>query len=262
MRTILLSIAILSVHLLIAQVVPVKSDVYNWGDLKVDKSESLEKRHILKGSTKHFEYIEIEANTLDAKKSMPAYSNDDLEELIIVRSGTIRATVNGQSKMLGAGGVVLVTPGELRGFENAGKENVTWYTLRFKSKTTNDLARGKSAGGSSMVAWDEVKFEENPRGGRRQFFDRPTSTLTRLEMHTTKLNEGLNSHEPHTHPEEEVVLLLSGDAETQIGEEHTKVLPGGLIFLDSNVPHAITNIGKGPCEYFAFSMRPFNKTNQ
>lgn len=257
-----MSIAILSVHLLIAQVVPVKSDVYNWNDLKADKkSKSIEKRHILSGSTKHFEYIEIEAYTLEPEKSMSEYKNDDLEELIIIRNGTLRATVNGQRKTLTSGSVVLVTPGEKRAFENAGKDQATWYTLKFKSKTTNDIQRGKDAGGSAMVAWDEIKFEENPRGGRRQFFDRPTAALTRLEMHTTKLNEGLNSHEPHTHPEEEVVLLLTGDAEMQIGEEHTKVLPGGLIFLDSNVPHAITNTGKGPCEYFAFSMRPFEKSN-
>lgn len=242
-----------------AQVGAVRSDVYNWNDLKMEKKKSIERREILRGSTRHFEYIEIDAYTLDPKKSLNKYKNDELEELIIIKQGTLKATVNGKSKTLGPGGVALITPGEIRSFENEGKEQASYYSLKFKSKNAMDIERGKTAGGSSMVDWGEIAYAENPRGGRRQFFDRPTSALSRLEMHTTKLNEGLDSHEPHTHPEEEVVLLLTGEAEMQIGEAHTRVLPGGLIFLDSNVLHAITNKGQGPCEYFAFSMRPFNK---
>jgi (S)-ureidoglycine aminohydrolase len=47
-------------------------------------------------------------------------------------------------------------------------------------------------------------------------------------------------------------LIISGEASMQIGEEHKKASAGDLIFLGSQVPHALTNVGKGTVEYFAF----------
>jgi len=248
-----------SVQQVCAQVDSVRSDVYNWDKLEVQKIKSGEQRNILHGSTRHFEYIEIDAYTLQSKKIKPSSKNEDLEELIIIREGEFKITIDGNIKVLGSGGVALITPGASHQLENTGKEPGTYYSLRYKSKTLMDKERGIKAGGSAFAKWDDIPFRENEVGGRKQFFDRPTTALSRLEMHTTKLNSGINSHAPHTHPEEEVVLLLTGEAEMQIGDTHTKVLPGGLIFLDSYVPHAITNTGTSPCEYFAFSMRPFVK---
>jgi (S)-ureidoglycine aminohydrolase len=46
--------------------------------------------------------------------------------------------------------------------------------------------------------------------------------------------------------------VISGDVSMQIGEKHEGAGVGDLIFLGSEVPHALTNTGKGPCSYFAF----------
>ncbi|HYF67764.1 MAG TPA: cupin domain-containing protein [Ohtaekwangia sp.] len=259
MKLLSLVYVFLSVQLVTAQVDAVKSDVYNWEDLAIKQINGGERRNILQGDTRHFEFIAIDGFALNPKASQISSSNEDLEELIIVREGEFKITLNGKSQSLKSGGVALISPGVSHQLENTGKDAGVYYVLRFKSKTTMDKERGQKAGGSAVVNWDDVAFNESETGGRKQFFDRPTTALSRLEMHTTKLNAGLNSHAPHTHPEEEVVLLLRGEAEMQIGDKHTKVLPGGLIFLDSDIPHAITNTGTTPCEYFAFSMRPFVK---
>jgi (S)-ureidoglycine aminohydrolase len=74
----------------------------------------------------------------------------------------------------------------------------------------------------------------------------------RFEMHVTTLNEGIKSHEPHTHRAEEIVLVLENKTEMQIGEKFFKGGEGDVYFLGSNVPHAIRNDGKGTCTYFAF----------
>ena len=77
----------------------------------------------------------------------------------------------------------------------------------------------------------------------------------RFEMHVTTLNGGLRSHDPHTHRAEEMVLLLEGTAEMQIAEDILPLASGGLVFLGSEIPHAIKNVGTKPCVYFAFQMQ-------
>ena len=106
-----------------------------------------------------------------------------------------------------------------------------------------------------MINWDTVKVGKTDKGTRREFFNRPTSQLIKLEMHTTSLNPGLDSHAPHTHTEEEIVLILKGHVTMQIGNTFTPAEPGDVIFLSSNVLHALQNTGKEACEYFAFQWR-------
>jgi (S)-ureidoglycine aminohydrolase len=75
--------------------------------------------------------------------------------------------------------------------------------------------------------------------------------MKRLEIHVTTLNAGLKSHEPHTHRAEEIVLMIEGNTEMQIGESFCKGKEGSIFFLGSNISHAIRNEGTKPCTYFA-----------
>jgi (S)-ureidoglycine aminohydrolase len=106
-----------------------------------------------------------------------------------------------------------------------------------------------------MINWNDPEFKKSERGGRRDFFNRPTSQLQKFEMHTTALNPGLDSHAPHTHKEEEIVLILRGSVEMHIAGKLIPASRGDLVFLSSMVPHALKNTGKEQCEYFAFQWR-------
>ena len=103
-----------------------------------------------------------------------------------------------------------------------------------------------------MIDWNDVAFVETEKGGKRQIIDRATTMFARFEMHVTTLNKGLVSHAPHKHQAEEVIILIKGNAEMQIGDTHNKAEPGALVFLESQGAHALKNTGNGPCEYFAF----------
>jgi (S)-ureidoglycine aminohydrolase len=50
---------------------------------------------------------------------------------------------------------------------------------------------------------------------------------------------------------EEIILMLDGNAEVQIGITHQKANPGDVVLYGSNILHNITNIGSIPCLYFA-----------
>lgn len=230
-----------------------KSSVYNWDALTVEKMETVDRRQILEGSTTYLSSLEIHAVTVEPGKAphLPK-THDDLEELVIVKEGNLSVTIKNKTRVLGPGSVAFTIPGEEHAFENGGKTIVTYYILRFRSKLPLNLQRGKQAGGSFMIDWKDLVIAKTEKGGRRNFFERPTSMFERFEMHVTTLNGGLKSHEPHKHRAEEIVLLIKGNTEMQIGESQNKAYSGAVIFLGSQVLHALKNIGDEPCEYFAF----------
>ena len=154
--------------------------------------------------------------------------------------------------MLGPGSIALFIPGDEHEFFNSGTTRATYYVLKYKSKAPVDMERAKKAGGSFMVDWNNAAFKAHDRGGIRNFFERPTAMLKRFEMHVTTLNAGIKSHEPHTHGAEEIVLLVNGNTEMQIAKSFQKANEGDLIYLSSNILHAIQNVGTKPTTYFAF----------
>jgi (S)-ureidoglycine aminohydrolase len=83
-------------------------------------------------------------------------------------------------------------------------------------------------------------------------FDRATAMTKRFEMHVTTLNQGLWSHPPHIHWATEILLLIQNTAQESIDGNLQPAAVGDIIFLESNVPHAIQNTSRGPCTYFAF----------
>lgn len=253
MKSIVLIITMLNTLTLIAQETTVRSDVYRWNDLKVEKDASRERRPVLKGSTTDLENLEIHASTLaPGKAPHPSHTHDTEEELVIVKEGQLKVTIKEESKVLGPGSIALIVPGEEHGFENAGDTQASYYILKYRSKLPMDKKRGEEGGGSLMIDWNDLAFNPHDKGGIRRYFDRPTAMCKRFEMHVTTLNEGLKSHDPHTHRAAEIVLMIEGNTEMQIGDEFYKGTQGDLYFLASEIPHAIRNTGKEACVYFAF----------
>lgn len=238
---------------LIAQIDSLESNVYRWHDLQVEESAARERRQILKGSTTDLDYLELHATAVEPNNAPHAsHSHADTEELVIVKAGLLKVTIADESQVLGPGSIAIALPGKQHGFENAGDAPVTFYVFRYRSKAPVNIERGKNAGGSFMVNWNEVPMQKSEIGGRRQHFDRATSMFERFEMHVSTLNEALTNHQTHTHRAEEFVLIIKGEVEMQIGDALHKASAGDVIFLASEIPHALSNIGSGQTEYFAF----------
>ena len=233
-----------------AQAVP--SGVYEWERATVTKKAGLEQRTLLEGSTTDFRRIKLHATTLLPRQTPhPAHKHSD-EELIIIKDGELTVTIAGNTKVLGAGSIALMMPGDEHGFENKGDAPATYYVMRYESKEPVDSVRGQKAGGSFWVDWKDVAYQTHGKGGIRRMFDRATAMTKRFEMHITTLNEGLWSHPPHTHRAAEILLMVENTAQESIDGKLHPAAVGDVIFLESNVPHAIQNTSKGSCTYFAF----------
>ena len=175
----------------------------------------------------------------------------DEERLLLVRDGTLKISMNDSTWLIEGGSVALLMPDQNYELGNAMSDTCTFYLLSYHSKLA-DRSPGTLAGGSTVKDWNKIVFQPHDKGGIRRYFDRPTAMCKRLEMHVTTLNKGLKSHDPHTHIAEEIVLIISGETEMQIGDKFYKGGAGVVYFLGSNVPHAIRNDGENPCTYFAF----------
>ena len=237
-------------NMLMAQ--PVKSSVYSWSATPVVKKAGYEQKPLLEGTTTDFSHFEIHTTTVPAHQAPhPGHKHAD-EELIIIKEGELTVTIAGKTKALGPNSVALIMPGDEHGFENKSNGPTTYYVMRYQSKAPADSVRGQQAGGSFWIDWKEVPFQPHEKGGVRRMFDRATAMTKRFEMHVTTLNSGLWSHDPHTHRAAENLILVAGAAESSIDGGLYPVSGGDLVFLESNVPHAIHNNSPGPCTYFAF----------
>src|SRR5206468_504035 len=156
----------------------------------------------------------------------PPKATVDAEELIIIKEGSVKATVEDSTKILGPGGLILLVAGDKQSMINTSDKPVTYYVLAYKSKDGLNAARAKAGGGSFMKDWKDFVTVETDKGQSRPVFDRPSSMFKRFDVHATTLNPGMISHPAHTHRAEEIILLIKGNGEMQIGEPFYPAAPG------------------------------------
>jgi (S)-ureidoglycine aminohydrolase len=237
----------------------ITSDVYAWKSAPVEKTKTGSRRVLVDGAATDFAFMRIAAITLEKGKSAKVSDPADFEQMIVVKDGSLKITINGQAKTVVRGSVAIVMPGDKRSFANAAEGDATYYVLSYRSKNPSDAERGKKAGGSFVMDWNDVKYvpRGDGKGGTRQFFSRATAMGQRMDLHATTLNPGQSSHDPHHHRAEEMLIMLDGDVEEYLGPAEKDgrrkcATDGDIIYLVSNEWHGITNVGTKPALYFAF----------
>lgn len=240
----------------LAQLQPVASGVYRWNDLPVKKDGQRESRKLLEGTTNEFEYFEIHATTqLKGAVPGPPHTQTNLEELIIIKEGTMKCTIGNKTAVLGKGSVLLIPPFESQEFENTGDGPLTYYVLMFRSKKAMNMERSTKAGGTLLLNYDSLAYKETNNKGNRKYFDRPTAMCENYEMHITYLKQKGPSHAGHLHLDTEIILVIDGIAEMDIDGKIFTGGPGDLFIIESGKMHQVGNPSEKPCSYFAFKWR-------
>jgi len=109
--------------------------------------------------------------------------------------------------------------------------------------------------GSTVIDWNSVAAVPNSVGSVRTFFKARTATLEQLELHVTTLNPGQSPHQPHRHPNEELIIIQKGTVETLSNGEWKRVGPGSVIFNGSNQLHGFRNVGTEPAVYHVINFK-------
>ena len=253
-------IFLLSLHIItmnaFAQLKPVTSGVIHWNDLVVKNDNQRQSRKIAEGTTPEFSFFEIHATTqLKGAVSKPAHTQKDIEELIIIKEGTMKCTIGNKTALLSKGSVLLIPPLEEQRFENVGDGPLTYYVFMFRSKKEMNVERSIKAGGALLLNHDSLVYKETNNKGTRKYFDRPTATCENFEMHITYLKQKGPSHAPHKHTDTEIILVIEGETEMTIEGQNYKGAAGDIYIMESGKMHGISNASEKACSYFAFKWR-------
>ncbi|HEY4285812.1 MAG TPA: cupin domain-containing protein [Puia sp.] len=210
----------------------------------------------LHGSTRDLSRLDATTFTLRPGLSSPSTDlSSDADRLIIIKDGSLSVSSSGTKKTLGPGGVALIAAGDGIRLSNTSTADCHYYALSFKSRTSPDHERAKQAGPPVFLDWTEMQMKSTDKGESRQIFNRPVAWLSKIDMHATTLNEGQISHPPHTHRNEEIILIRSGNVQMYIGGKYYPAKAGDIVFLTSGTPHNLGNKTKGRCEYFALQWK-------
>jgi mannose-6-phosphate isomerase-like protein (cupin superfamily) len=77
-----------------------------------------------------------------------------------------------------------------------------------------------------------------------------TPASTKFVTGRFELQPGKSPHPPHTHAEEEVMIIESGHGEILCDGKSTKIGPGSVMYTTPNALHGITNTGDEPIVFY------------
>ena len=108
---------------------------------------------------------------------------------------------------------------------------------------------------STTVTLDQVKMADaSDRGsviGKLGIYlqgDTPGSS--KFATGRLVLDAGKTPHLPHTHLEEEIMVIEQGNGEIDVDGKITKVGPGSVMYTAPNVSHGIVNTGSTPIVFY------------
>lgn len=101
-----------------------------------------------------------------------------------------------------------------------------------------------------QVKVQEATYEGKPTGKLAVYFDGNTPGTRNFVSGRFELRPGAEPHPPHTHPEEEVLIVASGKGEIYCDNKTTQIGPGAIMYTGPNVSHGIKNTGTEPLVFY------------
>lgn len=100
------------------------------------------------------------------------------------------------------------------------------------------------------VKMSDYSYEGKQVGKVGAYLSGDTPGSTKFVTGRFLLDPGQTPHAPHTHLEEEVMIVESGNGEIFCDGKTTKVGPGSVMYTTPNAPHGIVNTGKEPIVFY------------
>jgi mannose-6-phosphate isomerase-like protein (cupin superfamily) len=100
------------------------------------------------------------------------------------------------------------------------------------------------------VKMAEFRDKDKPVGQIGIYVSGDTPASTKFVTGRFVLDPGKTPHAPHTHVEEEVMIVESGHGEIFCDGKTTKVGPGSVMFTTPNAAHGIVNTGETPLVFY------------
>jgi mannose-6-phosphate isomerase-like protein (cupin superfamily) len=101
-----------------------------------------------------------------------------------------------------------------------------------------------------QVKMNEYRYQNQPAGKIGFYVTGDTPASAKFVTGRFVLDPGKTPHAPHTHVEEEVMIVASGHGEIFCDGKTTKVGPGSVMYTTPHAPHGIVNTGAEPLTFY------------
>ena len=105
---------------------------------------------------------------------------------------------------------------------------------------------------NATVAAGQAKLTREEFGDLRIYFEGATDQVKSMTAGSLLLKPGKSPHPPHTHPEEEFMVITEGAGEISIEGKVTKVAAGTMMYCAAGRIHGIVNTGKTPLLFYFY----------
>jgi mannose-6-phosphate isomerase-like protein (cupin superfamily) len=115
-----------------------------------------------------------------------------------------------------------------------------------------ELAESVKSGTITLdkVVMKETLYDGKPVGHNGVYLSGDTPGSTKFVTGRFIIPPGKTPHPPHTHAEEEVMIVESGAGEIFCDGKTTKVANGSVMYTTPNASHAILNTGPTPLVFY------------
>jgi mannose-6-phosphate isomerase-like protein (cupin superfamily) len=108
----------------------------------------------------------------------------------------------------------------------------------------------------AMHGLGDLKAPDDSDWRPTHLFKGATANVGMLSCHVSILKSGASPHPPHTHEEEELLVVIDGEADLIVesgGEQRTvRAVAGTLAYYPTEVAHTIRAVGERPAQYLMF----------
>ena len=108
---------------------------------------------------------------------------------------------------------------------------------------------------SKVYPSDRIPYKGDDKKKGRQFFLAATHAGFKIECHETVLGPGLETHPPHKHEHEEIMIVVEGTVEANMEDKKVTVPAGSVVVFGSNQMHNARNAGSTPSRYYIVELR-------
>ena len=102
---------------------------------------------------------------------------------------------------------------------------------------------------------EKAKLTKESFGDLRVYYEGPTEQLKSMTAGSLLLKPGMSPHPPHTHVEEEMMVITEGTGVIEVEGKKTQVKAGSMMYCGSNKLHGIVNTGKTPLLFYYYKWK-------
>jgi uncharacterized cupin superfamily protein len=229
---------------------PDRSFVVHAADVVAQATPSGERADYFDAPTATLARFEVHRTTLQPGKRAHAAHRHEREELTILLEGELEVTSGETTKRVGPGSVLFAASNDLHGLLNAGTTPTTYLVINFyTTPPATPLPAGKTAQPSAVWEWKDVPVKTSPATERRDFFNSPTRTMPKFDLHVTRLHDGAPQH-GGKHADEQFFVMKDGEMDAVAGGETVRVRAGDLFFAASGQEFGWHHTGGAAATYY------------